>query len=151
MAGWQTLDLSNDCFRVSVTPQSWWRWWWLRHVAYFVGHKPRFDAHIQVLKGPENQDLWWSLHHEDNMAEHCQLAGRAVSGLPDPVTVIQLPMLATSGEYVLKMGQSGSVGDPVAYSFNVVTWEGFIVKLLAPLAFGFFSIGLGIVNACNAD
>ena len=69
-----------------------------------------------------------------------------------------MPMLETSGEYkiVIAGGRSGGpiyandiarvlIG-PSAYSFSVVTREGFVVKLMVPALFGIASLTIGALN-----
>ena len=151
MAGWQTVVVSNDCFRVALTTSGslrrWlrWRWWLGKHVPYFVGKKLHFAARVETLKPPEENTLMWSLHHSDTHIEHGSLA-HPPFGDPPKTVIFQLPMLGESGEYVIQVGPLGSVGEATAYSFSVATLEGFLIKFLAPLLFGIGSITFAYLN-----
>ena len=67
-----------------------------------------------------------------------------------------MPMLATSGEYTIAIGMEPFVfeaapleQETVAYSFSVVTREGFVVKLLVPALFGIVTLTIGALNLLN--
>ncbi|MCH7483395.1 MAG: hypothetical protein IIC31_11295 [Chloroflexi bacterium] len=151
MAGWQTILVSNDTFRVTLTTsgarRKWLRWRWLlgKHVPYFVGKQLHFAARIETLKPPQENRVMWSLHHSDSHVTNGPLAHPQFGNGPATV-IFQLPQLAESGEYVLRVGPRNTFAEPLAYSFSVVTLEGFLVKFIAPMLFGIGSLILGYLN-----
>ena len=155
MAGWDTVLVSNDAFSVSARPRSPWSWRSWRggfsHIPFFVGRSLTFEFQVSATREPQDNEVWWQLKGGGDQVEFGRLilpntlrGGRSVR------IFVVTAMLPFSGEWQLTVGpNAGGVG-PNTYVFNAVTMEGMLVKLIAPLLFGFASIGLGIVNACNA-
>ncbi len=165
MAGWRTVLVCNDAYSVSARPLSlwalprlWsWRWWPIaRHIPFFVGSSITFECEVTTTKEPEGNDAYWQLlgpgSEQAGLGKLIETSKHALGGNTTVRLLIVTDMLPVSGEWQLKVGPhagpSGETG-PNVYVFNAVTLEGMLVKLIAPLMFGFASIGLGIVNACN--
>ena len=148
MAGWQTVLAANDTYEVSVTSHSWWRWRWakLRHLPYFVGDCPTFAITIRVLKGKFDNKVYWSLLANSQRVAQAELE---VKDETQKHILLEMPMLAVSGKYALTMlpaNPSNISNEQAAYSFSVVTREGFIIKLLLPTVFGSSSIAIAAWN-----
>ena len=164
MAGWQQVTESGFLITVSCRTQWWrfWRWGWGAHIPYFVGQRPQFAFSVEALTNIADDQAHWALRTGDNEVAQGYLAGREGQfRLAAPGKAkgnVQMPMLETSGEYkiVIAGGRSGGpiyandiarvlIG-PSAYSFSVVTREGFVVKLMVPALFGIASLTIGALN-----
>ena len=159
MAGWQQVAQAHFLVKVSARPR-WWRWWWGRHVPYFVGQHPRFAFEVEKAEGNHEDDqVHWALRTGDNEVANGYLAGRGGTfrfEVPGKAKGdVHMPMLDTSGEYTIVIagernpspvygeGIARVVIGPSAYTFSVVTLEGLIFKVGIPVLFG----GTGLIIA----
>ena len=125
----------------SVRPSAWWRDWpVLRHLPFFVGRSPRFTF---MVSGPTaSLSLPWFTVHASNQRDFPN--GSDSMQFPPGVHSARLPMLDHSGKQLIDVGTGGD--HVTAYTFSVVTFEGFIVKFLAPLVVGGTFIALASAN-----